>query len=158
MDTPHVSTLHRFLRSAGFLICVLALLAASAGRADAGRTWCQRDPVIKLDGRVAAISLGGPAELDETALGAAEIVVHVPVGTTVELLATDNGFNKQGYAVSFVEDGSLSWETPGTTLAIRASVPAPDPDLALEIVFSPRSLRVEGGSAIGSVSGVWLRV
>jgi hypothetical protein len=89
----------------------LAALAASATatRAEAARTWCRTDPVVKIDGQVADVWLSSYWELHKTATGPSEIVISVPPGVSTELLASDLGFGRHGYVVSFQEDPSLSW-------------------------------------------------
>lgn len=142
----------------GATVGALALVIGLHGHVEAGRSWCRVDPVVKIDGKVADIWLSGDLELDRTATGPAQIVVSVPVGVSTELLATDNGFNKQGYAITFVEDATLVRGDLGPQVMIWASVPAPDGTLPLEVIFAPRSLNVAAGSAMGTASGVTLVV
>lgn len=142
----------------GAVALALALLVGMVGDAGAGRTWCRMDPVIKIDGKVADIWLNGAVELNSSATGPAQIVVRVPLGVRAEVLATDLGFNKQGYVITFREDPSLGRNASGPQIVIWASVPSPDDSLPLEVVFAPRSAPLPGGSAMGVSGGVALAI
>lgn len=141
------------LMGAGALAAMVA--GGLASPALAGRGWCWRDPVVKIDGKVADIRIGGDEALDETATGPTQIVVLVPPGVTTELLATDQGFNKQGYAISFAEDAGLTWGDDGPQVVVQVFVSAPVDGLPVQVNFAPRSLRLAPATAYGA-SNQWI--
>jgi hypothetical protein len=138
-----------------------ALVAvAAAGRprgTDAARTWCRTDPVVKIDGKVADIWLSSYRELHGSASGPAEIVVSVPVGVSTELLASDLGFGRHGYRVSFTQSGSLKKLPTRCQVQVSVYVPSTDGSLPLQVDFLPRSSGLTAASASGSVNK-WVKL
>jgi hypothetical protein len=143
-------------RTALRLACGAALAAAAAGRlaapARAARTWCKTDPVVKIDGKIADIWLGSYTDLHGAATGPAEIQVGVPVGVPTELLATDPGFGRLGYVVSFYQDPGLNKDKGNVQVRIAVFVPSSDGTLPLTVDFAPRSSGLAAASASGYVN------
>ena len=129
------------------------LAAVTAGRlaqpVHAARTWCQKDPVVKIDGKVADIWLGSYTDLNAAATGPCVIEIGVPVGVPAELLATDPGFGQLGYAVSFYQDAKLTKSKSTVQVRVAVLVPSRDGTLPLTVDFTPRSSGLAPASASG---------
>jgi hypothetical protein len=145
-------TRRKFLRLLGGAALAPVAAGAAADGAEAARTWCRTDPVVKIDGKVADVWLSSYQELHETATGPSQIVVSVPPGVSTELLATDLGFGRHGYVVSFQEDPSLRWNGRQPSVAISVYTPSGDSSLPLRVDFTPRSSRLTAARANGSVN------
>jgi hypothetical protein len=157
--TQHSVTITRrsMLRLIGGAALATASVAAlGASQASAGRTWCKRDPVVKIDGKVADIFLSSYTELDRTTTGPAEIVVSIPRGSTGELLAADRGFGGYGYEVTFLVDETLKKSSISTQVQVKAFVPSADGSLPLKVDFAPRSSDLRAASAQGLVNKYWV--
>jgi hypothetical protein len=140
----------------GTALATAGIAALGASPAAAGRTWCKRDPVVKIDGKVADIYLSSYTELDHTVTGPAEIVVSIPRGSTGELLATDRGFGGHGYVVTFSVDETLKRSSVNTQVRVQAFVPSDDDSLPLKVDFTPRSSDLRAASAQGTVNKYWV--
>src|SRR3954454_10051544 len=85
---------------------ILTLLTV-ASPAMAGRLWCHRDPVIKVDGQVVDILISSYTDMQTSANGPVQIVVTVPVGSTASVYATDHS-RGYGGGLSFVHSPALT--------------------------------------------------
>jgi hypothetical protein len=72
--------MHRYI--AAFLLGALALLVLAAP-ATAGRKWCAKDPVFKIDGQVIDVLVSSYEEMLTTASGPVRIVLALPVKVDV---------------------------------------------------------------------------
>jgi hypothetical protein len=137
------------------------LAAVTAGRlaqpVHAARTWCQKDPVVKIDGKVADILLGSYTDLNSAATGPSVVQVGVPIGVPAELLATDLGFGQLGYAVSFYQDAKLTKSKSTVQVRVAVFVPSNDGTLPLAVDFVPRSSGLTAASASGYANS-WVNV
>jgi hypothetical protein len=151
-DTPATIDRRSALRLLGSAALAAVAAGAAAGRAEAARTWCRTDPVVKIDGKVADIWLGSYTELHTAATGPAQIVVSVPKGVSTQLLACDLGFGKYGYTVNFKQDAALTRSATGPQVIVSVYVPSKDASLPLSVSFAPRSSGLAAASASGFVN------
>jgi hypothetical protein len=94
-----------------------------ADEAAAGRTWCRRDPTVKVDGQVLHLWVSGLLDTHYDVSGPTKVVIRVPPKVSYELLEQDAGFGK-GYAISFVADAKLKTTTRQLDIAADVYVPA----------------------------------
>jgi hypothetical protein len=138
-------------------LAVPTALAPRPARAIHG--WCKTDPIVQIDGQTADIYLSSHLEMKQLASGPAEVVVTVPTGVPVRLVATDPGFGGLGYDVRFAESGGLT--DNGHVLEVRVKVYAPALDglhgvLPVRVDFTPRGTgRLVPGEAEG-VANEWV--
>lgn len=89
-----------------FVATTLGLLAVLvlAMPAMAGRTWCAKDPIIRINGRDTQLWVAIPQEYVPLVTGPINIQVLTAKPVTYEVLFLDEGFNGYGEKVTF---GSL---------------------------------------------------
>src|SRR4051794_4662388 len=102
MDTRIMNRRHVLRLVGGAALAAVPALRL-AGEAAAGRTWCQTDPVVKIDGKTADVFLSSYTDLNAAAIGPAQLVITVPVGVSAVLLAVDRSFGGWGYQISFAQ-------------------------------------------------------
>jgi hypothetical protein len=111
-------------RGIALALGLLAVLLLSAP-AEAGRRWCARDPIVRLNGAEVQIWVAVPAEYEAAVSGPIQVRIAAPRGVTREVVLTDDGFNGYGEVVTFapragrVEGGSFV-----TSVAIHVPVAA----------------------------------
>jgi hypothetical protein len=120
-------------------LLALVLLATPAL---AGKNWCFRDPVVRLNGTEVQILVAIPDEYVELVNGPAEFEIATPAGVTREVTFTDDGFNGHGEVVTFV-DGPGSVDTNGK-FSVRVTVRVPiDEDLAAKAGIRTGKIQVQ---------------
>lgn len=147
---PRSCSRRRFGRlAAGAFLAAAAPTLLAARPAAASRSWCQVDPVLKIDGQVVDIRVASTVAMLDAATGPIAVEVVAPRGTTVELLATDNGFG-YGYVVDTATSRRLK-ATPGSTpVAVAVRCPATSGALPVRVELTPRG---PGNVAAGSAEG-----
>jgi hypothetical protein len=142
-------------RLAPALAAVALMLVMTAGGAGAwGISWCQSDPVLKINGQVVDVRVSSVTEMKSLATGPIQLVVTVPTGTSTELLAADQGFG-YGYRVSFVQSDRLLKKAVGAEVQLAVYAPASDGSLPVKVGFRPLSANGEftlAASAIGTAN------
>jgi hypothetical protein len=90
----------------------------------AGRTWCSKDPIVRLNGEDVQIWVGIPEEFVPSVTGPVQVKVYVPIGVRKRLIYVDEGFNGYGEKVKFTETDALALRPDGSfDVMIKASVP-----------------------------------
>jgi len=79
------------------LLALLLLIVPAV----AGKMWCQRDPIVRLNGRDVQILIAVPQDYAALVNGAVQVQVETPAGVSRELIYTDQGFNGYGEEVRF---------------------------------------------------------
>jgi hypothetical protein len=131
------------------LLAVL-LLAAPA---EAGRRWCARDPIVRLNGAEVQIWVAVPAEYEAAVSGPIQVRIATPRGVTREVVLTDEGFNGHGEAVTFApRAGRVSGGSFVASVEIRvpvdaAAVAAKAVPVRVEVVQDGRSQWFDGSAA-----------
>lgn len=82
----------------GALALLMLVMPAVAGRA-----WCMRDPIVKLDGVEYQLLVGIPEENVPQVNGPVLFEFYSPKGTQQELIFMDEGFNGYGERIDFKE-------------------------------------------------------
>jgi hypothetical protein len=92
--------------------------------ASAGRSWCSRDPIVRINGTDVQIWVSIPEEYVFAVNGPIEVKVYTPVGATTELVYTDSGFNGYGEVVKFSTSDDLYTSPDGSfDILVKAYVP-----------------------------------
>jgi hypothetical protein len=112
-----------------FVAITLGLLAVLmlAAPAMASRTWCARDPIVRINGHDVQMWVAVPSEYVSLVSGPIDIEVLTAKPVDAEVLYTDEGFNGYGEEVTFgalrrgkiYSDGSFD-------LQLKVSVPISD--------------------------------
>jgi hypothetical protein len=86
-----------------FLATTLGLLAVLmlAAPAMAGRTWCARDPIVRINGHDIQMWVAVPAEYVPLVSGPIDIEILTAQPVDAEVLYLDEGFNGYGETVRF---------------------------------------------------------
>ncbi len=88
-----------------FAATTLGLLAVLmlAAPAMAGRTWCARDPIVRINGHDVQMWVAVPAEYVSLVSGPIDIEILTAQPVDAEVLFLDEGFNGYGETVRFGE-------------------------------------------------------
>ncbi len=130
-----------FLTRTGVAAAGTIAAVGFAQNASAARRWCNMDPVVLIDGKLADIFLASDIKLMLTATGPSVIKIGLPSGSKGSVILSDLGFGLKGYDISFHTDSSLESTRNHTQVAISAYVPSSESGLPLKVTFAPRTLR-----------------
>jgi hypothetical protein len=133
----------------------LTALLFSVTPASAGRVWCSRDPVIKVNGQVVDVLVSSYSEMNASATGPIQFVVTVPVGSTASVLATDKGFG-YGYSVSVKTSSTLTKAAKSTQVRVEVYAPAADATLPVKIDVKPRSVGTVRATTTQGLANRWV--
>lgn len=151
------SSRRSFLRSSAGALVAAASVAAWTRPAAASRSWCQVDPVLKIDGQVVDIRLASDAAMLDAATGPIALEIAVPRGSTVDVLATDGGFGF-GYRIEIARSDRPTATGQGTAVGAAAYCPASDDRLPVRLELAPRGPgRIAAGVAVGTANA-WVAV
>ena len=156
---------HPLRRSAALLLGLLAILLFAAP-ASAGRTWCSRDPIVRIDGVDLQIWVAVPQEYESYVNGPIHVDIETPKWSQEELVFADAGFNGHGEVVTFSDmPGNLRYDTSRTQTNINVSVPIayeklpPNTQVQVQVELIPENgkARTTGGNARGTSVGIVLK-
>ncbi len=105
------------------VIGTLVALMLFALPASAGREWCEKDPIVLLNGARVQILVAVPAEDQDLVSGPVHVTVATPEGTERVLVFTDAGFNGFGEEVAFTDLAHR--HGPPTVLPVKITVRVP---------------------------------
>jgi hypothetical protein len=151
-------------RSAAILIGLLALLVFAAP-ASAGRTWCARDPIVRIQGVELQIWVAVPQEYVPYVNGPIKVNIQTPTWAEGELVFADAGFNGHGEVVTFSDmPGNNTASETNTQAKVTVSVPIaydqlpPNTQVQVQVEVIPEygKARTVGGNARGTSVGVVL--
>jgi hypothetical protein len=142
------------LRIMSVVLGLVALLF-SVTPASAGRVWCSRDPVIKVNGQVVDVLVSSYTEMNASANGPVMLVITVPVGSTASVLATDNGFG-YGYSVTVKTSSTLTKTAKSTQVRVEVYAPAADATLPVKIDVKPRSVGLVKAATTQGLANSWV--
>jgi hypothetical protein len=86
--------------SVSLLLGALALLLVSAP-ASAGRSWCARDPIVRIDGTDVQVWVAIPDEFVPYVKDKVKVKFAAPKGSNRQIVFTDDGFNGKGEEISW---------------------------------------------------------
>jgi hypothetical protein len=110
-------------RSAALVLGLLALLVIAAP-ASAGRMWCARDPIVRIQGTDLQILIAVPQEYADYVNGPIQVDIRTPDWAPAELIFADAGFNGHGEVVTFSKlPGSPAYDSRKTQTNVSVIVP-----------------------------------
>lgn len=133
---------------------MLALLLV-ASPASAGRVWCSRDPVIKVNGQVVDALVSSYADMTSSATGPIQFVVTVPSGVSASVIASDNGFG-YGYSISVKTSSTLKATATSIPIQVQAYAPAKDRTLPVKVDIKPRSKGLVTAATAQGAANSWV--
>jgi hypothetical protein len=100
---------------------VLALLLVAAP-ASAGRVWCARDPIVRIDGTDVQVWVAIPDEFVPYVTDAVRVKLATPKGLSHQVLFTDTGFNNYGEDVRWGDAPPTTNGTKPLGVEVRVDV------------------------------------
>lgn len=101
---------------------LLALLLVALPVA-AGTEWCEKDPILKLNGTRVQILVAIPNEYIGLVNGPVDVEVATPKGITRKVIFLDDGFNGHGEQVRFTDRGRYDEASESFPITIEVRVP-----------------------------------
>jgi hypothetical protein len=120
-----------------YALLALVLLVAAAP-AQAGRKWCQRDPVFSVNGTLVNVFVSVYDDQQTRVTGPVAVTLSVPPGTVAELISVDEGFNGFGETVTIVTNPRLKVTSRGVQTQIQVGVPS-DISMPVLVTVAPES-------------------
>jgi hypothetical protein len=117
------------LRGIYVALTALALALVVASPAEAGRRWCEIDPVFLVAGTQVNVAVSILEEHQPAVTGPTVVTLFVPVGASAVLTSTDEGYNGYGEVVTIVPASWLTATKKGVPIAVEVTVPASRSDL-----------------------------
>jgi hypothetical protein len=110
-------------RLMGVALAALAFVIVMAP-VDAGRKWCQQDPIFNIAGTTTPVYIAVYEDLQAHVTGPIAVTLSVPAGTAVEVTYVDAGFNGFGEAITVVSDPQLKVTSRGIPVRFKVTVPS----------------------------------
>jgi hypothetical protein len=132
-------------RLMGVALAALAFVIVMAP-VDAGRKWCQHDPIFNIAGTTTPVYIAVYEDLQAHVTGPIAVTLSVPAGTAVEVTYVDAGFNGFGEAITVVSDPQLKVTSRGIPVRFKVTVPSHKimPVLVTVAPGSGRAISVSG--------------
>ena len=121
------------------VLAAVALLLIAAP-VDAGRKWCQKDPIFSIAGTSVPLYVSVYDDQQSHVTGPIAVTLSVPVGVSVVVTYVDNGFNGYGEDISVVTNSKLRVTSKGVQTQIQVSVPA-DISMPVQVKVAPANGR-----------------
>ena len=130
-------------RGRGFVVAIMALVVALAAvaPAQAGRRWCEKDPVFIIAGTQVNVVVAIWEEHQSAVTGPIAVTLYVPAEVHAILHATDDGYNGFGEAVSIVSLPRLAVKKEGVPVIVEVTVPADRVDMPVDVFVTPAGAR-----------------
>ena len=134
-------------RLMGVALAALAFVIVMAP-VDAGRKWCQVDPIFNIAGTTTQVEIAVYEDLQVHVTGPIAVTLSVPPGTAVEVMSVDGGFNGYGHAITVVSDPRLNVTPRGIQVRFQVAVPSARimPFLLTVVPSSGRASSVTGNT------------
>lgn len=124
------------LRLAGGAALAAVPALRLAGEASAARAWCRADPSFLVDDLVGNVYVSGQVDKTYDVTGPIYLLFTVPVGTSVSLIASDDGFG-QGYSIGYNEDAKLKNDDKHIDITVDVYVSTATSNLPVRVEFVP---------------------
>src|SRR3954447_21144899 len=89
----------------------------------AGKLWCQRDPIVRLNGTDTHILVAVPEQYAALVNGPVQIEISTPAGVTREVTFIDAGFNGLGEVITFTDRAGKVSKQGKFSVQVRVRVP-----------------------------------
>jgi hypothetical protein len=119
----------------GLTMMVLTLVLTAP--ANAGRRWCEADPVFLIAGREVNVVTAIEEENVPTVTGPVAVTLYVPTGVSALLVSTDAGYNGYGEVVSIVPVSWLAVTKRGVEVLVEVTIPANRTDVPVNVFVTP---------------------
>jgi hypothetical protein len=126
-------------RFIGVLLAAL-VFALIVSPVDAGRKWCQHDPIFNIAGVTTPVYVAVYEDMQAHVTGPIAVTLRVPPGTAVAVTYVDEGFNGFGEAITVLSDPRLKVTSRGIQVQFQVSVPA-DTIMPVLVTVAPSSGR-----------------
>ena len=134
------------------LALVALALAVAVSPVEAGRRWCEKDPVFLIAGTQVNVITAVPEEYVAAVTGPVAVTLYHPLGVDVELLAVDDGYNGYGEVVSIVPTAELQAAKRGVQILVEVTIPVGAGDVPVRVTAMSadgRSVSAKGtGNAV----------
>jgi len=127
------------------LLAALAFLVVAAP-VDAGRRWCQKDPIFSIAGTSVPLYVSVYDDQKSHVTGPIAVTLSVPAGVSVEVTYVDDGFNGYGEKITVLSNSRLKVTSKGVQTQFQVSVPA-DVNMPVLVTLAPvngRSISITG--------------
>ena len=126
-------------RQRGLIVALMALAIALATvtPAQAGRRWCQADPIFLIAGTQVNVVTAIWEEHVPAVTGPIAVTLYVPPDVQAIPIFTDDGYNGFGEVVSIVPTPRLSVTQQGVRILVEVTVPANRVDMPFDVFVSP---------------------
>lgn len=139
------------------ILATLTMLLVALPAA-AGMEWCEKDPIVRLDGTTVQILVAIPQQYERLVTGPVDVEIATPEGTKREVVFIDAGFNGQGERVHFVDEGRGTGQS--LPVGIRVTVPlqrhAPIP-VQLTIIVGDNEPTIVHGTSAGTTADLQIQ-
>lgn len=116
---------------------LLALLLVALPVA-AGTEWCEKDPIVTLNGTRVQILVAIPNEYLALVNGPVDVEIATPQGTAREVIFLDEGFNGHGERVRFTNRGHDDAASKSFPTRIEVRVPTSNnKDIPVRVTVIP---------------------
>jgi hypothetical protein len=132
------------------VLAALALLLVAAP-VDAGRRWCQKDPIFSIAGTSVPLYVSVYDDQQAHVTGPIAVTLSVPVGVSVVVTFVDSGFNGYGEAITVVTNSKLKTTSKGVQTQFQVSVPA---DISMPVLVTVAPANGRSTSITGKTNTV----
>ena len=132
------------------LLAVLALLVVTAP-VDAGRRWCQKDPIFSIAGTSVPLYVSVYDDQQSHVTGPIAVTLSVPAGVSVVVTYVDSGFNGYGEKITVVTNSRLKVTSKGVQTQFQVSVPA---DVTMPVLVTVAPANGRSTSVTGKTNSV----
>ena len=132
------------------LLAVLALLVVAAP-VDAGRRWCQKDPIFSIAGTSVPLYVSVYDDQQSHVTGPIAVTLSVPAGVSVVVTYVDSGFNGYGEKINIVTNSRLKVTSKGVQTQFQVSVPA---DVTMPVLVTVAPANGRSTSVTGKTNSV----
>ena len=123
----------------GVLLAAL-VFALIVSPVDAGRKWCQHDPIFTIAGISTPVYVAVYDDMQAHVTGPIAVKLTVPIGTPVEVTFVDEGFNGYGEVISIDSSSRLKVTSRGIQVQVQVTVPA-DTSMPVLVTVAPSTGR-----------------
>ena len=142
--------MRRYLTATTLGLLALVIFAMPAL---AGRTWCARDPIVRLNGEDIQIWVAIPEEYQTLVTGPVDLRINTPTGVTTAVRYLDSGFNGYGEKVTFGALANGKQYADGS-FDVQLTVKVPINTKKVKKIPLQLTVRI-GGSAHEIAPGTW---
>ena len=134
------------------VLTTLMLALVVVAPAQAGRRWCEADPVFLVAGTQVNVITAILEEHQPAVTGPVAVTLYVPPDVSAILISTDAGYNGFGEVVSIIPTPDLSVKNRRVEVLVEVTVPASLADMPVTVFVTHDGARTK--SVKGTSNGV----